>query len=378
MNRGVKVRLIAFAVLSAVGLLYLGGSYLGLVDRIAGKGYDVTVRLPSSGGLFEGSEVTYRGVKVGRVEQMKVHQDGLELTLRMQDGTRIPRDSPVYVHNLSAVGEQYLDFEPASKGGPVLEDGDVVTGTPDSLPVGEDVLVTNLNRLVSSLDADSLNTVVTELGTMFRDNAEPLRSLVDNGQLFIQAATEHEDATTSLINSARTLLQTQADQGDNIRSFSRDLSLLLSTVETSDDDLRTILTDAGPATDEATALVSMLRAKLPSALRPLVSVNDVLNARLPALEQLLVTFPRLVAAGPSALADRYGDKLGRVNLNLNEVPGACTDGYLPPEQWRLPEEESFVPYYPAQCASGAPINMRGMKYAPDPIDWRSVYLGDKQ
>lgn len=378
MNRGVKVRLIAFAVLSAVGLLYLGGAYLGLVDRITGKGYDVTVRLPGSGGLFEGSEVTYRGVKVGRVDEMAVHQDGLELTVRLKDGTRIPRDSAVYVHNLSAVGEQYLDFEPATKSGPMLQDGDVVTGTADSLPVGEDVLVTNLNSLVSSLDPESLNTVVTELGTMFRDNAGPLRSLVDDGQLFIEAATEHEDATTSLITSAQTVLQTQADQGDNIRSLSRDLSLLLSTVEKSDSDLRTVLTDAGPATDEATALVSMLRDKLPPALRPLVSVNDVLNARLPALEQLLVTFPRLVAAGPSALADRYGEKLGRVNLNLNEVPGACTDGYLPAGQWRLPAEESFLPYYPAECKSGPPINMRGMKYAPDPIDWRAVYLGEEQ
>lgn len=378
MNRGVRVRLIAFAVLSAVGLLYLGGSYLGVIDRITGKGYDVTVRLPGSGGLFEGSEVTYRGVKVGKVEKMTVHRDGLELRVRMQEGTRVPKGSPVFVHNLSAVGEQYLDFEPAGKDGPMLRDGDVVTGTDDSLPVGEDVLVTNLNDLVTSLDPASLNTVVSELGTMFRDNAEPLRSLVDDGQKFVQAATDHEDATTSLINSAQTVLQTQVDQGDNIRSFSRDLALLLGTVEKSDKDLRTVLSDAGPATDEATALVSMLRAKLPPALENLYSVNDMLNARLPALEQLLVTFPRLVAAGPSALADRYGDKLGRINLNLTQTGPACMDGYMPTSDWRRPSEESYLPYYPAECLSGPPVNMRGMKYAPDPIDWRAVYLGENQ
>ncbi len=57
MRRGIKVRLLAFVVLSAVGLLYVGGSYLGVVDRILGRGYTVHVLLPQSGGLFEGCEV---------------------------------------------------------------------------------------------------------------------------------------------------------------------------------------------------------------------------------------------------------------------------------------------------------------------------------
>jgi phospholipid/cholesterol/gamma-HCH transport system substrate-binding protein len=111
-----------------------------------------------------------------------------------------------------------------------------------------------------------------------------------------------------------------------------------------------------------------LQKVLPPMLLHLNSVTEVIDARLPALEQLLVTFPRLIAAGPSALTP---DKFGRVNLNMNFDPPACTEGYLPPGQWRAPTEETFVPYYPAECASGAPINMRGMKYAPPPNDdWK--------
>ena len=32
MRRGIKVRLIAFAILSSLGILYIGASYLGFVD----------------------------------------------------------------------------------------------------------------------------------------------------------------------------------------------------------------------------------------------------------------------------------------------------------------------------------------------------------
>ena len=62
MRRGIKIRLIAFAILSSLGMIYIGASYLGFVDQALGRGYTVHVMLPQSGGLYEGSEVTYRGV----------------------------------------------------------------------------------------------------------------------------------------------------------------------------------------------------------------------------------------------------------------------------------------------------------------------------
>ena len=33
--------------------------------------------------------------------------------------------------------------------------------------------------------------------------------------------------------------------------------------------------------------------------------------------------------------------------------------------------QTFDPYFPAECKSDPPVNMRGMKYAPDPIGFDS-------
>ncbi len=385
MRRGIKVRLLAFIVLSAVGMVYVGASYLGIVDAALGRGYTVHVLLPQSGGLFEGSEVTYRGVKIGKVSKMVVDGDGLRVDAALEDDARLPADSPVFVHNLSAVGEQYLSFEPGSKQGPMLEDGDTVRGTKDSLPLGEDVLMQDLSRFVLSVNGSQLNTVVSELGTMFGGNATSLRSMVDNTQKFIEAARENESATFDLLRNAQPVLQTQADNAANIRSFSRDLALLTGTLANSDTDIRKILNQAGPSADVVNLLVRDLRRLLPSFLTRLVNVSELVDGRLPALEQLLVTFPRLVAAGPSALTEpnAKGQKYGRVNLNMNGTPAACTSGYLPPGQWRptmeeeaavsppLPSKESFDPWFAAECESGPPINMRGMKYAPEPVPFDS-------
>jgi phospholipid/cholesterol/gamma-HCH transport system substrate-binding protein len=384
MRRGIKVRLIAFVLLSAVGMVYVGASYLGFVDQVLGRGYTVHVLLPKSGGLFEGSEVTYRGIKIGEVSKMTVEGTGMRVDVALQDKAQVPVSSPVHVYNLSAVGEQYLSFEPVSKAGPMLQEGDTVRGNEDSLPLGEDVLLQDLSRFVSSINKSELNTVVNELGTMFRDNATPLRSMVDSTQAFIEAARANEGPTVDLLHNSRTVLETQAANSANIRSFARDLAALTGTLVASDADIRRILDRAGPAADELVLLVHELRRVLPPFLTHLTSVSEVVDARLPALEQLLVTFPRLVSAGPSALLDDPDliGKFGRVNLNMNGLPEACTEGYLPPGQWKPTFDESFSePQEDGRtsdelansisCESGPPINMRGTKYAPEPIDWKS-------
>ena len=128
MIKGTRIRIAAFVVLSAVGIVYITASYLGFVDRVLGRGLTVHATLPTSGGLFEGSEVTYRGVKIGKVSKMTATRDGVTLDLALEEGTKLPKDSPMYVHNLSAVGEQYLDFEPPDDKGPYAEDGDTLDG----------------------------------------------------------------------------------------------------------------------------------------------------------------------------------------------------------------------------------------------------------
>lgn len=104
MSRGVRIRLAVFVVLSAIGITYVAATYLGIVDRATGRNIEVTATLPGSGGLFEGSEVTYRGVKIGRVSRMTPTEEGVEVGISLEEDTKLPVDSEIFVHNLSAVG----------------------------------------------------------------------------------------------------------------------------------------------------------------------------------------------------------------------------------------------------------------------------------
>ena len=355
MTRGVKVRLVAFVVLSAVGIVYVAGSFLGITDRLLGRGLSIEATLPGSGGLFTGSEVTYRGVKVGKISAMDVTPDGLRVRMALEDGTKIPLDTKMYVHNLSAVGEQYLDFEPPDNEGPYAKNGDVLKGDESSLPTSEELLLTQMNSLVTSLDGAELSTVVSEAGTMFRGTANPLQRMVDSGSQFVDAAAANSDSTITLLETGQTVLQTQADHEQDIRSFARDLADLTGTLRTSDQDIRTLLQGGPPAVREVNSLLKGLEPTLPVFLSNLVTVNQVLVTNLPALEQMLVVFPHVIAAG---FTGTPGDGYGHINLQFNNNVPPCTKGYKPQSSGAPPQtpatprstRPSASPARPSTCA----------------------------
>ena len=343
MSRGVRIRLAAFVVLSAVGITYITASYLGLVDKVTGRGLTVTATLPGSGGLFEGSEVTYRGVKIGKVTKMTSTKDGLELELALKQDTELPTDSAMYVHNLSAVGEQYLDFQPDDEDGPYAKDGTVFHGDESSLPVDEADLLVDINDFVGSVDKKSLQVVVEELGVMFGDTGRELQALLDNGSVFISEASAHTDETVELLRNGLTVLRTQAGQKENIRSFARDLATITAALRGSDKDLRKVLSSAPGAARELQKLLEDVEPTLPVLFGDLVTIDQIVVANLDGLEQLLVTYPTLMAGGPTGSTR---DGYGHINIQFDYSVPPCTDGYLDPSKWRArhgPHRRALLP-----------------------------------
>ena len=366
MTAGIKRRLVAFVILSAIGVVYASANYLGLVDKLLGRGYSVTANLPGTGGLYEGSEVTYRGVQIGTVSSMTPHGSGVSVHLSLDDTAKVPRDSPMFVHNGSAVGEQYLDFEPASDNGPYLAEGDTVTGGKDALPVDEGALLVDLDKFIGSVNKPHLRTVISELGTMFYNTGHPLQHLIDGSNQLIDEASANQAQTVQLLDEGRTVLRTQQANAGNIRAFAKGMADLTGALRRSDGNIRTIL-QGGPGTlAQIQALLKGLEPSLPILLSNLVTINQVVDVRLPSVEQLLVTYPVVIASGFSGTTE---DGYGHVHLEYTQTPRPCEKGFLPPSRWRPADDLSDAPVYlQAHCASGPPYVMRGPDHVPRPHD----------
>jgi phospholipid/cholesterol/gamma-HCH transport system substrate-binding protein len=358
----VKRRLIAFVILSAIGVTYASANYLGLIDKLLGRGYSITARLSGTGGLYEGGLVTYRGFEIGKVAAMRPDGRGVAVRLDLDDTAKVPVDSPVYVHNGSAVGEQYLDFEPPDDKGPYLGEGDVIKGNPDTLPVDEGDLLVDLDQFIRSVNKRDLSTVIDELGKMFYNTGRPLQDLIDGGTKFIDEASASQQQTVALLDEGRTVLRTQRANAGNIRDFADGMAQLTGTLRTSDQDIRAIL-EGGPGTiRQLQALLKELQPTLPVFLSNLVTVNQVTALRLDSLEQLLVTYPVVIASGFSGTSK---DGYGHVHLDYTKDPPPCRKGYLPPSRWRRGDDLSdTTPYLAAHCGSPPPYASRGENYVP--------------
>ncbi|MEU0965023.1 MlaD family protein [Streptomyces sp. NPDC005917] len=323
----VKAQLLAFATLTAIGVSYVGAEYTGLVDKVLGSGYTVQADFADSGGIFPGAEVTYRGVPVGRVGTLRLTgSDGVSVSLDIKDDApRIPADTLAVVANRSAVGEQYVDLQPRRSSGPYLLDGSAIPRTSTRVPLPTTDLVLSLDRLVNSVDKADLRITVDELGKAFSGTGPNLSRLVDSGNALVESASDSLPQTISLIEDSRKVLKTQADQGSSIKSFAHDLAALSAQLKSSDGDLRKLIGNATPAAQQVNSLLKSTGPRLSVLLANLISGGQVTLARLPGVEQSLVTFPALVAGSYTVVP---GDGTTHFGLVVNaDDPPPCTQGY---------------------------------------------------
>ncbi|MFE2431572.1 MCE family protein [Streptomyces sp. NPDC059373] len=364
-SRTVKLQLAAFAAVTALGVSYVGAEYAGLGERIMDRGYTVHVDFADSGGVFSGAEVTYRGVPVGRVGGLRLSgADGVAVDLRITGGSRIPADTLAVVANRSAVGEQYVDLQPRAATGPYLHDGSTIARRDTRTPLPTTELILSLDRLVNSVGKKDLKVTVDELGSAFAGTGPDLTRLVDSGNSLVDAAERNLPQTIGLIENSRTVLKTQADKGSAIRSFSHDLADLSATLKDRDADIRRLMDNGVSASHELDALLKDNSSALPVLLGNLISGGQVVVARLPGVEQALVTFPAVVAGSFTVLP---GDNTAHFGLVVNaDDPPPCRQGYGSTQR-RDPAETADRPANTqARCTAprGSKTSVRGAQNAP--------------
>ncbi|MDT7539984.1 MAG: phospholipid/cholesterol/gamma-HCH transport system substrate-binding protein [Actinomycetota bacterium] len=367
-GRSVVGKLLVFAVVTVLGVGYVLVHYIGAGRTLLGQSYTAYVDLPDSGGIFTTASVTYRGVEIGRVGAISLRDDGIRVALDLNSRPQIPTDVRAVIGNGSALGEQYVDLQPATTKGPYLRQGSVIPADHTSLPVSTETLLVDLDKLVKSVPNADLRTLVNELGTGFDETGPALRRLLDATDSLSSEANLDAPDTVGLLESGRTVLDTQNDLSNDIVAFSQHLASFSQVMRSSDGDLRHVLTSGIGAAGQVTALEQSVDATLPITLGNLVSLGQVTAVRVPAVRQVLIIYPYIVATSfglfPGDGTTRFG-----VPVPPSEDSQPCTTGYVPPSKRRLPSELNYPPIrYGAYCKepSSSSVGPRGSRQAPEP------------
>jgi phospholipid/cholesterol/gamma-HCH transport system substrate-binding protein len=364
-TRTARIQLLGLLLVTLLGVGYVGFRYAGFGSLLGATTYPVHVQLADSGGIFTGADVTYRGVSVGRVGPLTLTPTGVDVQLDVdRSAPPIPANLNAAVRNLSAIGEQYVDLQPAADGGADLQGGATIPTARTTTPVGVEDLVSNLDTFVKSVPLDDLRTVVAQLGTAFAGSAQPLQRLLDTTTEFTRAAQEALPQTVALLRDGRTVLTTQNETAGQFADFSHSLAQLAAQLRTSDPDLRRLIQNGPQAAGQVSGLLDESGSGLSDVLANLLTVSWILQPRQSNLNQLLVSYPGISSVTPTVVP---GDSTAHLGLALNIFdPLPCTMGYeATPRRAGNQVANNSVNTH-AYCAetAGSPVDVRGAQNVP--------------
>lgn len=320
----------------------------------------IQVEMASTGGLFEGSAVTYRGVKVGKVRTIVLGETGVVATIAITSSDKIPVASLAKVRSLSPVGEQYLDFQPTSNKGPYLQDGAVIPATATDLPKTLASTVIAVSKVLDQVDDGQLHTLLTELSTGLAGTGKELGQLVDQGHLLLTDLDRLWPETDRLLTNGGTVLDIGTSKRADIEQLATSSKEFAAFLKNYDPELRATLAGAPDQITQLQALVKDAAEVLPGFLGQAVDFSDLFRGYAPHLGALLSAY----APGLGTLAKAIKDGV----LLIEGIPQRSTkcEYDIPRRDPRETERRPLVGT--GHCAGSTPNLQRGPAHAPGPVE----------
>ncbi|MEY8015991.1 MULTISPECIES: MCE family protein [Mycobacterium] len=369
LTRFVRVQLVIFTIASVIGISVMVVEYLQVPTLLGIGRMTVTLELPGTGGLYRFSNVTYRGVEVGKVTEVRPTRAGAAATLSLQTSPKIPANLHAAVLSVSAVGEQYVDLQPVTSAGPYLADGSVIPAARTSIPQAVGPMLDQVSLLIDSIPKNKVSGLLDETFKAFNGSGYDMGSLLDSSSRLIGDANANAERSRALIDDSKPLLEGQAQSTAAIRTWARSLAGISGQLVADDPQTRVLLRAAPSAADEAARLFNQAKPTLPVLLANLTTLGQVGVTYHPSLEQLLVLLPPTIAATQSYGVPKNnptGFSLGDFTLTINDPP-ACTVGFLPPSSWRSPEDTTVIDTPDGlycKLPQDSPIGVRGARNYP--------------
>jgi phospholipid/cholesterol/gamma-HCH transport system substrate-binding protein len=318
MKFNARTTLVILGVLTLLGAAYMS---VGVLDMSPTRQVTrLTLMLNTSGGLMPTSEVTMRGIKVGRVTGIQATTTGLAVSMELDRAHPVPADSAVSVENLSAAGEQYVEFKPKLIAPPYFSDGSVITADRVAPMVTGSDLLTKANALMSALNLDQVHTIINNAAAAFAGNDDTVDSLATTAVLTAKVIHDDKQLLTILFNNVSTFTTNLGDinAGEVIsetgKLLPRSVPAFLQMIHEIETLSHTGVGVVGPD-DPAGVLVTKLGQWIDMLAGPLSTFTTVLQPAVAPLRPIKVDAGHWLDFWESTFNDTGGV---RVQLNVPE------------------------------------------------------------
>lgn len=310
MSQALKVGLFA-----AIALALLGYFVMRIEDLnpFAEPGRELEARFESVAGLDDKATVRVAGVRVGRVDGIRLEDGKAVLRLVLETPVELRQGASASIANLGMLGDKYVQLDPGPPGAPPLPEDAVLPG---SAPPSFDEALAKVSGLGDSLEQ--------ALGGLTGEGEEtPVSRLLDN----LDATTMEiralvADNRAQIDSSIRNFESLSGSLADSLPRLADQMERLLTQIETvvaeNRENLRDGTENAREVTAELRTSVENLTAITDKIARGEGTIGKLVNSE-ETHDQLVSTLDS-IESGVESLSDTLG-RVGRLQLDI------AYDGY---------------------------------------------------
>ncbi len=224
-----------------------------------------------SSGIRPGQTVRIAGVKVGTVYDVKVQDSARSVvTFDVDTNRQIPQNARLAIRYLNLTGDRFLEIQQGAGPSAPLAVNSVVPIGQTTPALDLDVLLAGFNPLFEGLAPDQINSLSTEIVSVFQGQGGTIDSLLRRAASLTNTLADRDVVIGQLVDNLNTVLGTLDQHGPQLKDTIDRLQTLVSGLAND----RGRLGDSLAGSNQLVTSLSDLLTKVRGPLRDTVTQLD--------------------------------------------------------------------------------------------------------
>src|SRR6476659_7273049 len=266
---------------SLVVLLIVGAAAFNLQKFPGFRGTSYHVQLRDASGLHKGNMVQIAGIRVGRVDDIKISGDHVTADINVK-GAEMGEKTQASVQVLNLLGEKYLELTP--KGSGTMHGGDTI---PVSRTNGSYDIVSTLSELTTtteSINIPRLSQALTTLGDTLNAASPHIRSTFTGLSRVSQAIASRDEGIQQLVRRADRVTKLLSERRGDLVALMKEGDLVFQELIKRRDAINSLLHNATRLAVTLRGIATDNQGQIHSALQELSVTLKFLQARKKQLD----------------------------------------------------------------------------------------------
>ncbi|MFB7877642.1 MCE family protein [Nocardia sp. NPDC056064] len=314
------------AALALVGLLVAGASLaIALFQGAFTNTATVLIDAPRSGLVLDpDAKVKVRGVEIGRVADISLHDDGAQLRLEVDPDQLklVPANAGVDIRSTTVFGAKYVNFivpeQPATTS---LAPGSTVAAS--SVTVEFNTLFQHLSDVLAQVEPEKLNATLTALGTALEGRGDKMGDLLVRSDRYLRELNPYLPTLQSDLDKTAAVTDLYSEVTDPLLRTVDNATVTSQTIAEMQGQLDNVLVNVIGLSDTVGSVLRENEHDLVTALDLLRPTTGLLFDYAPALGCIIDGLGPLMPIAEEMM----GGRLPGVGMNASFMLGAKPYSY---------------------------------------------------